>query len=545
MLFEYAYAASSSVANAPGSTGLSFSPDLKREPVFFRGELAASIPFREAICALHDVVVSDLRFKPKDRTEYLQWYEKQQWVDFEKVAGMSRKVAEEITTLRQELDEVNSRYHQRWQTYYAAQRKYFDYLYRHDKDAWYVLDPVITAHPDQLFFECFSDDASSYGCLAVDHDRFKSLGEYACGTTNIDYSAALYDEFSKIRSYKTTTFEVDPSGFAVETQNEDDYKEVKIDLPESWVRGFLQVNAAMALDMTMIDLTPTDLHNILFYLRRHKETKGPRSLRFLLDPGQPIRILVEPWSYELVCDRSIYTGSSAQEIRIWGRRRLHQLERLLPIARKVTIGLLGTGLPSFYVVDLDGMTFTLGLSGWTANDWSQAGNFDLLAPRSDVDVLTSQTVFKTLGDEWLMNPDAMARSLSLDRKQVLGALGIYAQAGRVFYDMAKGVYRLRELSRDPLPIDQLRFSNPREEQAVEMVGAGKAAIKSATKSARGDLNLAGTVQDRNHSFQVTLTIDNDERLTEATCQCNFHQQNKLRKGPCEHILALRLAQKQA
>jgi len=41
-------------------------------------------------------------------------------------------------------------------------------------------------------------------------------------------------------------------------------------------------------------------------------------------------------------------------------------------------------MPSFYLADLGDMTFTLGLSGWTTNDWSSAGNFDLLAPRAAV-----------------------------------------------------------------------------------------------------------------------------------------------------------------
>ncbi len=28
------------------------------------------------------------------------------------------------------------------------------YLYTKDCDAWIVLDPVITVHPDEVFFEC-------------------------------------------------------------------------------------------------------------------------------------------------------------------------------------------------------------------------------------------------------------------------------------------------------------------------------------------------------------------------------------------------------
>ena len=115
-------------------------------------------------------------------------------------------------------------------------------------------------------------------------------------------------------------------------------------------------------------------------LRRHKEKQGPRSIRYFLEPGEPIEIVFEPWNLEITCHRSIYTGNTPQQVRTWGRRRLHILERLIPIAKKFSVHLLGTGMPSFYVADLGDMSFTLGLSGWTANDWAQAGNFDLMAP---------------------------------------------------------------------------------------------------------------------------------------------------------------------
>ncbi|MCI0489879.1 MAG: SWIM zinc finger family protein, partial [Blastocatellia bacterium] len=41
-------------------------------------------------------------------------------------------------------------------------------------------------------------------------------------------------------------------------------------------------------------------------------------------------------------------------------------------------------------------------------------------------------------------------------------------------------------------------------------------------------------------FTPSLWIDKDERITRAECSCNWHKQNKLYKGPCEHILALRM-----
>jgi hypothetical protein len=523
---------------------MSFSPDTKRQPTYFVGELRKQIGFREAISALHDVVISDLRFKPKDKTAYKEWRAKQDEVDFAVFAAQQAAKNQEIIAktkaLQEELKSLNQRRQQRSASYYQAQRRYFDYLYQKDRDTWFVLDPVITVHPDEVFFECFSQDESTYGRLGASYEVFHNIQEFACGTTNIDYSAALYDEFQKIRSYKKTLFQVDPSGFEVQTTHEDTYKEVKIDLPDTWVRGFLQVSSAMSLPATRFDLHPMDIYNICLVLRRHKEKHGPRSLRYHLMPGQPIKIVFEPWGIELTCPRSPYTGSQEQTIRLWGRRRILILERLIPIAKKFTVHLLGTGMPSFYVADLGDMSFTLGLSGWTANDWSQSGNFDLMAPRTEIDRWTKQQIFDALKQNWAEKPEDLAKRLNLHPAVVLGALGAYTQAGRAIYDLNKQVYRVRELSREPLPMDKLRFANEREEKATRFLADNAVSVTSVTRDSTGAYTLQGEVKDKEKTYHPSVAIDSDERMTHAECTCNWHQQNKLYKGPCEHILALRM-----
>lgn len=540
MNFDFAYGGSSSVENSSGSTSMSFAPDVKREPTFFRAELGKPIAFREAISALHDVVVSDLRFKPKDKTAYKAWAAERDLVDWLEVSQRRADTAARITSLSDELKDLNRRSYNRSKPYWDAQQRYFNYLYQKERDTWFVLDPVITVHPDEVFFECFSQDESSYGRLSVGYDVFRNLDEVSYGTTNIDYSAALYDEFQKIRSYKTTKFEIDPSGFEVRTTGEEKYKEVKIDLPDSWVRGFLQVSSAMSLPATRFDLHPMDVHNLCFILRRHKEKKGPRGLRYELTPGAPVRIVLEPWNTVIECPRSIFEGREKQEIRVWGRRRLHILERLIPVANKFTVHLLGTGMPSFYVADLGDMYFTLGLSGWTANDWSSAGNFDLLAPRADVDDYTKQVVFAALKRFWFREPAQIAEQLNLDRAVVLAALGAYTQAGRAIYDLPRNVFRARELSRDPLPMDKLRFASEREEKATEFIIRKAVKVSVTGHDGTGARSLRAEVKTKERTFSPTLTMDGDDRIIAADCTCNWHRQNKLFKGPCEHILAARM-----
>ena len=538
MLFNHKYSGSSKVQNSKGSTNMSFAPDTLRTPTFFRGTLSKNISFREAISALHDVVVSDLRWKPKDRDAYKAWAAQQEQLYLEEMLAESAGNKIKVEQIRGELNSINRTSDKILAPYREAKQKFFSFTYKKYRDIWFVLDPVITIHPDEVFFECFSQDESSYGRLACGYEVFKNIEEKAYGTTNIDYSDALYKEFQKIRNYKETNFTVDPSGFEVSTEKEASYKELKIDLPDSWVRGFLQVSSAMTMNTASFDLHPMDIYNFCFILKRHKEKQGPRSIRFYLKPGQPVKAVFEPWNKTVICSRSIYHGTEEKEIRIWGRRRLLILERLIPIAKRFRVHLLGTGLPSFFEADLGHMNFTLGLSGWTKNDWSRAGNFDLMAPRAEVDLFTKGKIFEALKETWQESADSLATRMNMDKAVIKGALGAYTQAGRVMYDMNKEVYRVRELTQDPLPFEQLRFASEREEFANQFIYQNKVSVKVDANDR--STTLHGMVKTADKVFNTKLVINADQQLEEAICQCPFFKKNKLYKGPCEHILATRI-----
>lgn len=541
MLFDYKYSGSTSVNSSAHATAMSFAPDTLREPTFFVGKLNKKIAFREAISALHDVVISDLRFKPKDREEYKAWVAEQEklWLSEYMAEFQIEQVRERIQSLRNELKSLQDQKNKVMGPFYTARKKYYDYLYQNDRDAWFVLDPVITVHPDEVFFECFSQDESSYGKLSCNYNVFTDINEFKCGTTNIDYSAELYGEFQKIRGYKDTEFKIDPSGFEAKTTNEEVYKEVKIDLPDSWVRGFLQVSTAMTLPATTFELHPMDIFSICQFLRRFKEKEGPRAIRFVLEPDKPVRIFFEPWYKEIVCHRSVYKGSESKTIRIWGRRRLMILERLIPITNSFKVVLLGSGLPSFFLADMGDMTFTLGLSGWTTNDWSRAGNFDLMAPRGNVDTLTKQQVFNALKENWFESSDSLAKRMNLSTAVISSALTAFTQAGRVVYDLKSGVYRVRELTQEPLDFDTLRFGSEQERLANQLIDLDR--VKITPQVVKETLHIKGKIKGNNETYSTLAVIDKDQRLIDGSCECGFFSLNKLKKGPCEHILASRIA----
>jgi hypothetical protein len=108
----------------------------------------------------------------------------------------------------------------------------------------------------------------------------------------------------------------------------------------------------------------------------------------------------------------------------------------------------------------------------------------------------------------------------------------------VIYDLNLGLYRVRELTQDPLDMKQLRFSSPQEERANQLIAEDKVKINY---SAENDiLKIQGTIQESYVTYQTEAFIDKDQRLTDGNCQCGFYRANGLRQGPCEHILASRM-----
>ena len=79
MRVSFAYLGRSRMLESSAGNGrtLSILPNLAREKVSFDAPLLHPLRFREAISALHDVVINDLRFKPRDKTAYEEWKKQQ------------------------------------------------------------------------------------------------------------------------------------------------------------------------------------------------------------------------------------------------------------------------------------------------------------------------------------------------------------------------------------------------------------------------------------------------------------------------------------
>jgi hypothetical protein len=483
---------------------------------------------RDALLAMGDVLASDLRRRPSDRADYLAYL-------IARGKGVTKQV-------------------------WDAQKEYLALQYgaatRHEEP----LDPVLSVALDAIRLEVLSRDESSYAQLALRRPaalvdaRHPGDAGGAHGTTLVDLGAALRS-IARIRSYRPTTLELAPAEPATPRSRL---------VPLRWLRAFGQIQAASLLAADRFELSPIDLYNVLLALRLRKARTAPRGLRYELVPGERPRLVLEPWDLVVHATGEPYRGTRPRVIRTWGRHRLGALARVLPHARRLTVAVAGSGLPSVYVADLGDATLALALSGWTDAGWAGIATFDLLAADDDpraVDALVA-ALATPQGDAALAQ--RLGRPLAEVRRTALAAL---AQL-RIGHDLATGELFARSLTAAPIPATQLRFRDAREAAAHRLLGEAGAVTLTKVHDAPEGRTIEGQVVDaRAHrTFHPSFTLGErsetmgggdpagsaggaggkaprgieEQRTSAATCTCSAFRRAGIKEGPCEHMIALRV-----
>jgi len=416
------------------------------------------------------------------------------------------------------------------------------------------LDPIITVHPDRVMFEAFSQDQSVFAALCIDPELFDPEGPVVHGTTNIDFSAWLWTALGEMRSSRRTVLEIATEGFAIQTLGAGGRFERKVDVPEVWVRGFLQLQAAMAMPGTHLRVRPVDLLAAIRYLRFTRAKVSPRALRYEFPPGDAARLVLEPWEHTVVLKGTEHHYEVPRTIRTWGRRRLSLIEGLLPFAEHVGVYLKGRALPSFYAVRLPRMTFVLGLTGWSAEGFGSGAGHDLSAPIAVPDDPLLSPALALLRERVHVDLRAIARALDTDLPRASALMFRLCRRGEVIFDVERREYRHRQLFA-ALPGEQRLFPpDKRREQANAHLTEGRVTVRSVeveetrkTKRLRTpdgplvreivyrDFRVRGSVATQ---ASVEVVVGDAGRIIFGACECPFFREHALGRGPCEHILAL-------
>ncbi|HSS00653.1 MAG TPA: hypothetical protein VLM79_26520 [Kofleriaceae bacterium] len=458
---------------------------------------------RDALLALGDALSADLTRKPTDRADYLAYL-------ISRGKGVSKQV-------------------------WDAQKEYLALQYGAAAELAEPLDPVLTISPEAARFEVLSRDESMYAQLVlrrpaalVDAKHPGDVGG-ARGTTYVDLGAALAS-IAQIRAYRPTTLELAP-GAAPTARTRS--------IPVRWLRAFGQMQAASLLAGDRFELSPIDLYNVLLALRMRKARTAPRGLRYELVPGEPPRLVLEPWDLVVRSTSGPYQGTQPRVVRTWGRNRLNVLARVLPHARRLQVAIAGPGLPSQYIVDLGDATLAVALSGWTDAGWAGIATFDLLAADDDpqrVDALV-EALAAPATDAGLA--ERLGRPRTEVRRTLLAAL---AQL-RIGHDLATGELFARPLTPAPVPAAALRFRDAREAAAHRLLAEpGAVTLTKVHDQGNEGRSIEGQIVDaRAHrTFYPSMTIDSEGRTSAASCTCSAFRRAGVKEGPCEHMIALRV-----
>ena len=491
---------------------------LDRRDVKFNATVKDAIVFREAMATLFSIVSSDYRYVPKDRAVYSAFMQMR-------------------------------RSHQN-QGLAKAQQAYFHWLFANDPLAFCVLDPVISVHPDRIIFEVFSKDEGCYASLSFDHSLFDSIDTPQYGTTNIDYSDALSQGLEQMRSFRATTFSIGQQAVTVQVEMAEALAdstiiEKNIQVPVSWLRGFLQVQSAAHLAVDRFQLKAIDLYNALHHLRMNADVKGKRrGLAIELVPSQFPSLILEPTDTVIATTAATYQGQQAKIVRVWGRRRLALLKRFLPYADTIDVTLLGNGMPSYWTLTGKGVSLTLAITGFSNSNWSQALSFDLLLPRQALSHTSIEQVLTHLQGCYVDSLNNIAQATGLSHAACFSSLQQACQQGLVMFDTALGLYRYRPLTTEPLEMRHFCYRHPAEQQAYDLrsrVDAISPLDVLMIPTEGIEIAATITVTEDKRSYLSKLKLNEEGHVAKAECSCHAIMQHGLAHGPCSHLVLLRMA----
>lgn len=571
---NYQYASPSLCQNTGDQTVLGLSPDLSREErVSFRGMLKHPLVYRDAMLMLRQIVISDMGQKKKERVEFFAWLdqeiERRILLHERNLPGIRENIQNNMSELVEHLkkndDEIKNLVKAKndlkkqiddsdvWKDYYRIERDFWKFIKDRDLALWYVLDPVITVHPDQVSFEAFSIDESTYGCLSVSMDEFELLEKPVLGTTNIDFSAKLAKEMARFRTYTKVELSVNPGGFTVDTGIMPEHIEKKIDLPETWIKGFNQVSSAASLGGVDVELAPVDMYDICSFLRRYKPHESPRYMKWILEPGKQVRIIFQPFGKEITLT-VIYKGPKRREEKIWGSRRWLVVEKLIPVSKSFKVRLLGFGMPCFLVADMGTMKMTVGFSSWSSNDWVKGTAFNIMA--GFIGEGNYNEIYALMKEQRLLSIEEIGSNLDkVPKVKSKAGIGMLLRRGEGYFDPVNDKVRFRQLLSVPIP-KELYESTEMELKVQEHLEKGienfqlkmtleKDFIASNSfkmpNSKYNNWKYRGT-EDYRKEFAGTdteLTIDQDGQISKVKCGCSdFNRGPRNISAPCSHILAL-------
>ncbi len=394
----------------------------------------------------------------------------------------------------------------------VSESRYFDPAWRS-----HMKDPVVTSNRTVVRFESFSQCNGVYARLDIDGDDFDSE-VLDWGTTNVDLNTPVRKALAGVAPGEPLRLSVGVHAVAVETL-EAAAIEVKVPLPERWLRGFAETQIAASTMRPVATLRGAAARDALRALPRLKTSQGA------------------PWvSFGRTGPRATSTAS-AETVCLLGPQRLGALSHVVNFASALTVfapelrpRLALTrdartefgSQPSGWVVEMENARLTLIISPEPYRGFSGEGG--VLASLATVDRKHVEVVERELCGQAMLDPVALGDAVGLDAAAVAMALTVLGAAGRVGFDFTSGHYFHRDLPYDRTALAEFQ---PRLRDARALVDA-RAVTALGVNRDSWDVASAGA------TYRVTFSADGER------CNCAWFARHRGERGPCKHVLAAKL-----
>ena len=373
-------------------------------------------------------------------------------------------------------------------------------------------DPILSAQGDILRAECFSACNGVYARM----DLFQSAldGEILYGTTNVDIGSNLRKSLFNVKQGDRLKFRIGDDGWkALHSKNLDGsmltdiHIQRPVKMPDRWVRAL--GNCAM-------------LHQNMEY-KFHIEGMQAKSFIAMLPAATGKER--SGWLTPTKTGVMLKPKEEKNSVYISGLHRLSALKRVMSNVNAVYFYAPNDGEPGQMMIEvcMTGANITLSLTAKSYEGYSGEGA--LLDSLSTPKILEcADKIDDILNFESRLDIDKISKTIGIVKNDMNDAMELLAVSGKLGFDIRDRAFFHRELPDDP---DRVLKDNPR------LVGAKK--LVEDTEYI--DDNI-WHVKSGDTTYRVIFPTD--ENLENAKCTCTWYLKHQNSRGPCKHILAVKL-----
>ena len=373
-------------------------------------------------------------------------------------------------------------------------------------------DPILSAQGDILRAECFSACNGVYARM----DLFQSAldGEILYGTTNVDIGSNLRKSLFNVKQGDRLKFRIGDDGWkALHSKNLDGsvltdiHIQRPVQMPDRWVRAL--GNCAM-------------LHQNMEY-KFHIEGMQAKSFIAMLPAATGKER--SGWLTPTKTGVMLKPKEEKNSVYISGLHRLSALKRIMSNVNAVYFYAPKDGEPGQMMIEvcMTGASITLSLTAKSYEGYSGEGA--LLDSLSIPKILEcADRIDNILNFESRLDIDEISKSIGIVKNDMYDAMELLAVSGKLGFDVRERAFFHRELPDDP---DRVLKDNPR------LVGAKK--LLEDTEYIEDNI---WHVKSGDTTYRVIYPTD--ENLENAKCTCTWYLKHKNGRGPCKHILAVKL-----